>query len=64
MANPKSPCKGCEKRHVGCHSECGSYKEFRAEVDDISAKRREAAERNMRLRSRSRSRTTYYKQKV
>lgn len=24
----KSPCKGCEKRYVGCHSdpECGKYK--------------------------------------
>ena len=22
---PKHSCKGCEKRHVGCHSECESY---------------------------------------
>lgn len=21
-----SPCKGCEKRHPGCHGECDAYK--------------------------------------
>lgn len=24
----KSPCKGCEKRHLGCHSECLDYIQY------------------------------------
>lgn len=23
-------CKGCEKRHLGCHSSCAKYKIFKA----------------------------------
>lgn len=30
-----APCKGCEKRHVGCHSECEAYKAYRTEQDKI-----------------------------
>lgn len=26
--NNKAPCKDCEKRHLGCHSDCKDYKEF------------------------------------
>ena len=25
----KSPCKNCEDRHLGCHSECGKYIMFK-----------------------------------
>ncbi len=25
----KVPCKDCDKRYVGCHSECESYTEYR-----------------------------------
>lgn len=30
-----SPCEFCvaPKRHIGCHSSCKDYKDFRAEVD-------------------------------
>lgn len=23
-----APCKGCEERHVACHSGCGRYQEY------------------------------------
>lgn len=25
---PKAPCRGCESRHKGCHSECETYRIF------------------------------------
>lgn len=31
-----TPCKGCEKRHVGCHSECEDYKKFK-EHENVAA---------------------------
>ena len=29
-------CKGCDKRHVGCHSTCQGYKDWKSEKDRIS----------------------------
>lgn len=29
----KHSCKGCEKRHVGCHSECEAYQKYRESLD-------------------------------
>lgn len=34
-------CKGCTKRHVGCHGECESYKEAKAEHDMAVERKRE-----------------------
>ena len=35
-----APCKDCEKRHLGCHSSCEEYQEFRKAKDlDNAAKR-------------------------
>lgn len=31
MLKPLAPCKGCEKRRAGCHSEC---EEYRAYIED------------------------------
>ena len=28
------PCKGCEDRFVGCHSQCEKYREFRNKCDE------------------------------
>lgn len=29
-----SPCKNCvEKRHTACHSDCGEYLDWKAEID-------------------------------
>lgn len=32
-----APCKGCEKRHIGCHATCEAYLEFHAERVKICA---------------------------
>ncbi len=32
----KSNCYRCNKREVGCHATCESYKEFRKELDVIN----------------------------
>ena len=29
METMKSPCIGCEKRHIGCHTDCEGYKEWK-----------------------------------
>lgn len=34
MKNP--PCKDCEERFVGCHSQCEKYKEWRSARDEIN----------------------------
>ena len=31
---PTAPCKDCEDRHSGCHSECEKYKAFKEEQYD------------------------------
>lgn len=39
-AGVDSPCRGCERRHVGCHGRCGEYKAYRAAIDAHNAKRK------------------------
>lgn len=29
-----SPCMNCEDRHVGCHSECEKYRQYKGVVHD------------------------------
>lgn len=36
----KTPCKGCEKRYVGCHAKCEDYKAYRVPFDEMQEKRR------------------------
>lgn len=38
----QSPCKGCPRRFVGCHTICPEYVDFRAKVDAANAKERAA----------------------
>lgn len=38
------PCKDCEFRTIGCHSNCEPYKEFQAEIEKI----RKAADERFR----------------
>lgn len=39
-----SPCKGCERREVGCHSGCEDYRKWRCEKDkEVEARLRERA---------------------
>ena len=35
----QSPCFECTERHMGCHSECEKYKQFRAEREEVSRQR-------------------------
>lgn len=28
-------CKGCEKRHIGCHATCSIYQEYRTKQDAL-----------------------------
>lgn len=32
-----SPCKNCENRYLGCHSECGKYTMFKRKREYESA---------------------------
>lgn len=41
MENHKG-CKGCEERHVGCHSTCEIYKAYREELDKAKEARIQA----------------------
>lgn len=38
------PCRYCENRHVGCHSECNKYQEW-AKLNTLEREKRQAAER-------------------
>lgn len=41
--NLESSCNGCEKRHVGCHSHCEAYAEFRRRVAEARKAEKEAS---------------------
>jgi hypothetical protein len=30
----KAPCKGCEKRLIGCHALCPEFREFRKKLEE------------------------------
>lgn len=38
MDGKKSPCKGCDKREVGCHSTCEDYISFREAAEALREK--------------------------
>lgn len=40
----KSPCKGCERRKLLCHSVCEDYKAFISELEEIKKKRKEISD--------------------
>ena len=35
----KCPCKGCDRRKLGCHGFCDQYKEWREWANKINQKR-------------------------
>ena len=49
MKRPKPPCKGCEERRPGCHTECDGYKTFRADLDAFNKIIKEAEDRERDL---------------
>jgi len=36
----RTPCKGCEGRKVGCHSDCERYKAYREIIDKGEAEKK------------------------
>ena len=38
MSKAKNHCYHCENRHIGCHSDCELYWEFRRQWDENKAK--------------------------
>lgn len=36
----RTPCKGCEDRKVGCHSNCERYAECRAAIESGEAEKK------------------------
>lgn len=35
MDRKPSPCRECDARHMGCHSHCENYQEWRTGVDGV-----------------------------
>lgn len=46
MAKPLSPCKDCEKRQVGCHSECEEFLKFRKRLGAYKSTLKDSLHRN------------------
>lgn len=42
----QAPCKGCEERQVGCHTDCARYTEFRKKADKYKRDKQKAMARN------------------
>ena len=39
-------CKDCNKRYIGCHSECNNYKKEREQLDKENKERRKSIYNN------------------
>ena len=37
----KVPCKGCDRRVVGCHPTCSDYKQFQEENEKVNKAKRQ-----------------------
>ena len=46
MRKPEAPCKGCEFKYDGCHSECEIYQIFKIERDEYNEMVREGRRRS------------------
>ena len=31
-----APCKGCERRHIGCHSMCRAFQEWKKKIAETA----------------------------
>lgn len=43
-------CKNCDKRYIGCHSECEDYQNYKNELEDMKAKIRKAKRNDSEMR--------------
>lgn len=57
----KSPCMGCDKRQVGCHSTCETYIAYKAEIEAQNEERRQKAKLLEDLRALDYKRTQDFK---
>lgn len=58
------PCKGCQERHQGCHSDCAAYKAYKAELHRIAGIKeveRQKDVHNFENTIKIRKRTGYYR---
>ena len=37
-----APCKDCDRRHIGCHSMCNAFKDWKKEVAQVAAEKAKA----------------------
>lgn len=37
VADRKCPCKGCDRRLIGCHGLCPDYREWKKNLDEENA---------------------------
>ena len=52
----KSPCMNCNKRSVGCHTDCVLYKKYRNALDEYNSLLRKGVEKENMF-------VDYYKEK-
>ena len=56
-------CKGCKKRHIGCHGNCEIYKEYRAKQDALLKAKRMQRESDALEVQRTLDKATMYAKK-
>lgn len=49
MSKPESPCYNCDERHVGCHSICDEYADYKDNLEDYKAIIRKSIEDDGRV---------------
>ena len=58
---PQAPCRDCDKRYLGCHSECADYIDYnnkQQKIRDERAARSEECQRIVKQINESRKRMT------
>ena len=56
-------CKGCTKRHIGCHSHCEDYAEQRRLIEERKEKIHAEKDKDRILRTMEHERIEYAKKK-
>ncbi|WAW14627.1 hypothetical protein [Peptostreptococcus equinus] len=51
-----NPCYTCERRFMGCHSDCKEYLVYKSKLDNINAKKGEYADVNAYIKSNAKKR--------
>lgn len=44
LVRDMSPCKGCRKRHTGCHGDCQDYMDWKETVRQVNKARKDYME--------------------